>query len=358
MFDGHDGHINALEQQLEGEGEVDSLRVLGEELREPGLVDRDLAPLQRRDLVLVDVPDRHLEAQRGEADAGDQADVARPDDADALAAAGPAAGRRPLRPLLVHGVEPSSSTETSVSVRPFFILGRGATAGRDGPPGAARQRLPRDPQRVRRRRRRRPGRGLRRSARPRVCEARSRAARLRHRTPQPRPRRDRVGHRLRGAEGAAGAGRGVRRGPARGGERADALGAGAQRRAGARAPRARPPAGPRRHAPGVPGRRPGLLAARRRAGHGRRRRRPGGHRRRGGRGGGDDHLPQPRPALHQGVRRALELRRPASLGRPDRRRPRGRDGAAPRAAPGRPAVGGHGSTPRAWGGRWAPTTSS
>ena len=122
--DGHEHDVRPLEQELERQREGDPLGVLGQQLGEARLVDRDLAPLQRRHLLLVDVADRHLEPQRGEADAGDQADVAGPDHAHALALSGPAAGRRPLRPTVVHGVEPSSSTETSVSVRPFLSLAR------------------------------------------------------------------------------------------------------------------------------------------------------------------------------------------------------------------------------------------
>ena len=116
--------------------------------------------------------------------------------------------------------------------------------------------------------------------------------------------------------------RAVRRRAAGRGERADALGARAQRRSRAGAPAPRPPAGARRHAPGVPARRPGRLAPRRGAGDGGRRRRPRRHRRRGGRGRRDDHRAQPRPPLHQGVGRAVELRRPAGVARPDRRRAR------------------------------------
>ena len=54
---------------------------------------------------------------------------------------------------------------------------------------------------------------------------------------------------------------------------------------------------------------------------------------------GIDHRPQPRPPLHQGVRRAVQLRRPAGVAPPDRRCPRGRDAAAARAAPERPGSG-------------------
>ena len=61
---------------------------------------------------------------RGEADAGHQPDVARPDHADALPRRRVAAGAGPLRRLVAHGVEPSVSTVMAVSVRPFLSLAR------------------------------------------------------------------------------------------------------------------------------------------------------------------------------------------------------------------------------------------
>ena len=54
-----------------------------------------------------------------------------------------------------------------------------------------------------------------------------------------------------------------------------------------------------------------------------------------------DH-PRPRPAVHQGVERAVELRRPSRVGGPDRGGARRHDGGAAHPAPQRPPVGGDG----------------
>ena len=55
-----------------------------DELLEAGLVDRDLAVLEARDLVGVDVDAVDVVAELGEARRGDEADVAGADDADGL----------------------------------------------------------------------------------------------------------------------------------------------------------------------------------------------------------------------------------------------------------------------------------
>ena len=60
-------------------------RFLRDELLEAGLVDRDLAALEARDLVGVDVDAPDLVAELGEAGGGDEADVAGADDPDGLA---------------------------------------------------------------------------------------------------------------------------------------------------------------------------------------------------------------------------------------------------------------------------------
>ena len=119
-----------------------------------------------------------------------------------------------------------------------------------------------------------------------------------------------------------------------------ALGAGAQRRPRARVPRrtsacARSDVMRRDHPDGAPRR----LAARRRPrdGEGRRRHHP--HPRRRGGGRRHPHDPRPRPPLHQGVERALELRRPAGLGRPDRGGARRAHAGAAHPAAQRPPLG-------------------
>ena len=60
-------------------------RLLGDQLRQARLVDRDLAALEARDLVGIDVDAVDLVAQLGEPRRRDQADVAGADDADRLA---------------------------------------------------------------------------------------------------------------------------------------------------------------------------------------------------------------------------------------------------------------------------------
>ena len=85
------------------------------QLGEARLVDRHLAVVEGRHLGGVDVAQRHLAAHRRQADAGDQADVARADHADA---------RRGARPVLRHGVLPAVSTVIGVSVWPFASFAR------------------------------------------------------------------------------------------------------------------------------------------------------------------------------------------------------------------------------------------
>jgi hypothetical protein len=58
--------------------------VLGDQLGQAGLVDRDLAVLQPLDLGCVDVDAPHLVVQLGKAGRGDEADVAGTDDTDGL----------------------------------------------------------------------------------------------------------------------------------------------------------------------------------------------------------------------------------------------------------------------------------
>ena len=65
--------------------EVQPLAVAGHALGQPGLVDRDLAALEPRDLVGVDVDAPHLVAELGEARRRDQPDVAGADDRDRFA---------------------------------------------------------------------------------------------------------------------------------------------------------------------------------------------------------------------------------------------------------------------------------
>ena len=81
---GDEDDVRALEHALERERVGQPARVLGHQLGEAGLVDRDLAVVERRDLGGVDVAQRDVEALGGQADAGHQADVSRADDADAL----------------------------------------------------------------------------------------------------------------------------------------------------------------------------------------------------------------------------------------------------------------------------------
>ena len=69
--------------QIGREGQPALAHVLGHEIAQPRLEDRDLAAVQRLDLgrVLVDAAD--VVAEIGKAGAGDQADIARSDHRDA-----------------------------------------------------------------------------------------------------------------------------------------------------------------------------------------------------------------------------------------------------------------------------------
>lgn len=62
--------------KLGGEGEPPGADIVGDEIVEAGLVDRDLATLQGGDLAGVGVDAGHLMAEIGEAGSGDQADIA------------------------------------------------------------------------------------------------------------------------------------------------------------------------------------------------------------------------------------------------------------------------------------------
>ena len=64
------------------EREASLLHVALDQLLEAGLVDRDLAAFELRDLLRVDVGTDHLHAELGEARPGDEADVAGADHSD------------------------------------------------------------------------------------------------------------------------------------------------------------------------------------------------------------------------------------------------------------------------------------
>ena len=129
--------VRAVEHPLQRERVGEPRGVLGHDVLEARLVDRDLPVVERRHLAGVDVAQGHLVPHGREADAGDQADVAGPDHPDALArgrrrvAHGRPVGRRlavlrgrALRTGAAHGVEPSVSTVIAVSVRPFVSVAR------------------------------------------------------------------------------------------------------------------------------------------------------------------------------------------------------------------------------------------
>ena len=73
-----------LERIGEVGGEVQAAAVALDQLGEPRLPDRDAALVQALDLGLVDVDAVDVGAELGESGRGDQADVARADDADRL----------------------------------------------------------------------------------------------------------------------------------------------------------------------------------------------------------------------------------------------------------------------------------
>ena len=87
------------------------------EVVEAGLEDRDLAALEALDLVGVDVGADHVVADVGEAGAGGEPDVARPDDSD-----------------LAHGMQSSELTTAAPARGGRAAHGSGAAAG--GPHGA------------------------------------------------------------------------------------------------------------------------------------------------------------------------------------------------------------------------------
>src|SRR4029453_10681175 len=81
---GDEQHERVLHRlaRLRGEREAALLHVPRDQLFEAGLVDRDLAALEPRDLLGVDVGAHDLDAEFGEARPGDEADVARADHSD------------------------------------------------------------------------------------------------------------------------------------------------------------------------------------------------------------------------------------------------------------------------------------
>ena len=159
--------------------------------------------------------------------------------------------------------------------------------------------------------------------RPKAGMIRRGAAHLRHRPPESGHGLDRVGRRLRGAQGPARPAQRVRAGAAGGDQRADALGARAQRRGRAGAAAARDAARLRRDAHAVPARRPRRAGPRGRPDHGARRRRPRADRRRRRRPGGRDDRARAGAPLRARVARGVAARRP-DRARRDRRRARGR----------------------------------
>ena len=82
---GHEQQPGVLERLDELGGEMQPLAVAGHALGQPGLVDRDLAPLEPLHLLGVDVHAPHVAAELGKAGRGDQADVAGADDGDGFA---------------------------------------------------------------------------------------------------------------------------------------------------------------------------------------------------------------------------------------------------------------------------------
>ncbi len=94
--------------------------MLGHEVDQAGLVDRDLPVVEGGHLRRVDVAQGDLVAHRRQADAGHQADVAGPDDADAV----PRRSGAVVARVPGHGVDPAVSTEIGVSVVPLASLAR------------------------------------------------------------------------------------------------------------------------------------------------------------------------------------------------------------------------------------------
>ena len=79
--DGDEHGVGAVHRggEIGGEGQAALLDVVGDQLVEARLVDRDLAALQALDLAGVLVDADHVVAEIGKAGAGDQADIARAD---------------------------------------------------------------------------------------------------------------------------------------------------------------------------------------------------------------------------------------------------------------------------------------
>ena len=82
-----------LERRRELGGEVQALAVASDRLGQAGLVDRDLAALQLRDLVGVDVDAPDVAAELGKARGRDQADVSGADHRDRFASVAHRAAR-------------------------------------------------------------------------------------------------------------------------------------------------------------------------------------------------------------------------------------------------------------------------
>ena len=82
--DGDEEQARVLERGREVGGEVQPLAVLGDQLLQARLPDRDPALLEAADLLRVDVDAVDVRAERGEARRGDEPDVPRADDADRL----------------------------------------------------------------------------------------------------------------------------------------------------------------------------------------------------------------------------------------------------------------------------------
>src|SRR5207244_12414134 len=80
--DGHIEEVGAGDRLRDIRGEADPIAVRREQLLEARLVDRDLAPAQRVDLLRDDVANDDVVAERCEAGPGDETDVAGGEDAD------------------------------------------------------------------------------------------------------------------------------------------------------------------------------------------------------------------------------------------------------------------------------------
>ncbi len=83
--DGEEDRIGPLHRGAEvgGEGQPAVAHILGDQLVEPRLVDRHPPGMQAGDLVRVDIHHCHVNAEFGEARAGDKADITCADHGDA-----------------------------------------------------------------------------------------------------------------------------------------------------------------------------------------------------------------------------------------------------------------------------------